>query len=516
MANRPLKVFLCHSSNDKPAVRELYKKLRAEPWIQPWLDEEDIFPGDDWNLEIQKAIKETDAIIVCLSKDSITKEGYVQREIKTALDYSDEKPERTVYIIPIRLEECTPPERLSKWQYADYFEGNHDRALQRLLVSLKRRADSIGIENSDIKNKKIAVFDESQDANLIEQAITILQGSQYASVSMLQRRLGIGYTRVIGLLDQLEKMGVVGPAKESNQRRDVFVAKKSLEDEEHTNEQEGVFNGANVLSTEVKLNSVENKPDVLSQGIKLSDHPSSEWIVANKINLSNGMEFMRIPAGKFLMGSENSRSVEKPQHTVDIPYDYWMARYPITNVQYTQFKKKDFDKGQENHPVVRVNWNDAMAYCQWLNGLIKAELPSGLTLRLPTEAEWEKAARGTDGYEYPWGNTFDKNKCNTIEGGKGGTTSVGLYSPQGDSPFGCADMSGNVWEMTCSLYKPYPFNVKNMVENSSSTPGSLVMRGGSFGHDKIQARVVCRNLTGVDFGNLLVGFRVCIAPYFPE
>lgn len=143
--NRPLRVFLCHSSADKPAVRELYQKLSAEPWIDPWLDEEDIFPGDDWNLEIQKAIRDTDVVVVCLSTGSITKEGYVQREIKAALDYADEKPERTVYIIPIRLEECIPPDRLSKWHYIDYFEDNRERALERLLVSFQRRAESLGL-----------------------------------------------------------------------------------------------------------------------------------------------------------------------------------------------------------------------------------------------------------------------------------------------------------------------------------------------------------------------------------
>jgi hypothetical protein len=143
-SNQSLRVFLCHSSNDKPAVRELYQKLSAEPWIRPWLDEEELYPGQDWNMEIEKAIETTDVILVCLSNNSITKEGYVQKEIKTALDYSDYKPEGAVFIIPIRLEDCKPPNRLSKWQYADYFEGQRERALGRLLVSLKRRADSLG------------------------------------------------------------------------------------------------------------------------------------------------------------------------------------------------------------------------------------------------------------------------------------------------------------------------------------------------------------------------------------
>jgi len=143
LPNRPLQVFLCHSSNDKPAVRELYQKLRAEAWIEPWLDEEELYPGQDWNMEIEKAVEAADAIIVCLSKGSITKEGYVQRELRIVLDFADYKPEGTLYIMPVRLEECEPPRRLRPWQYADYFEGQRDRAFQRLLVSLKRRADEL-------------------------------------------------------------------------------------------------------------------------------------------------------------------------------------------------------------------------------------------------------------------------------------------------------------------------------------------------------------------------------------
>ena len=149
--------------------------------------------------------------------------------------------------------------------------------------------------------------------------------------------------------------------------------------------------------------------------------------------------------------------------TVDIPYDYWMARYPVTNELYNAYVKSkgikhhvDGWEKKKDHPVVYVSRNDAMEYCKWLNQILHAsrEIPiPNLQLRLPTEAEWEKAACGTDGLEYPWGNQFDKNKCNTNEGGKGDTTPVGLYSPQGDSPYGCADMSGNVWEWTHSLFQ---------------------------------------------------------------
>jgi len=143
---RKLKVFLCHSSNDKPAVRELYQKLSAMDWIDPWLDEEKLFPGQDWNLEIEKAVEAADAILVCLSNNSITKEGYVQRELRIVLDYADYKPEGTLYLIPVRLEDCEPPRRLRPWQYADYFPPERrERAFGRLMISLRMRAEALGI-----------------------------------------------------------------------------------------------------------------------------------------------------------------------------------------------------------------------------------------------------------------------------------------------------------------------------------------------------------------------------------
>lgn len=138
--SRKLSVFLCHASQDKPAVRELRQRLLAEGWIDPWLDEEKLLPGQDWDLEIKRAVEASDAVIVCISSQSISKEGYVQKELRKVLDLALEKPEGTIFIIPLRLDECEPPASLKSWHYVDYFpEKQRDVAYERLLKSLKLR-----------------------------------------------------------------------------------------------------------------------------------------------------------------------------------------------------------------------------------------------------------------------------------------------------------------------------------------------------------------------------------------
>lgn len=140
IALRPLKVFLCHASGDKPAVRELYKRLVFEG-VDAWLDQEKLLPGQDWRVEIPRAVEEADVVIVCLSQRSVTKEGYVQKEIKFALDIAEEKPDGTIFLIPARLEDCPVPERISRWQWVDLYEEN---GFLRLLRSLKLRAEKVG------------------------------------------------------------------------------------------------------------------------------------------------------------------------------------------------------------------------------------------------------------------------------------------------------------------------------------------------------------------------------------
>lgn len=140
MSERTLRVFLCHASQDKPAVRDLYQKLLAAGWIDPWLDEEKLLPGQDWDLEIEKAVEASEAVIVCISSRSITKEGYIQKELRKVLDSALEKPEETIFIIPLRLDDCELPRRLRTWHYVDYFPTERrEWAFRRLLESLRLR-----------------------------------------------------------------------------------------------------------------------------------------------------------------------------------------------------------------------------------------------------------------------------------------------------------------------------------------------------------------------------------------
>lgn len=138
---KSLRVFICHSSNDKPAVRDMYNRLISYQ-IDLWLDEEKLLPGQDWNLEIAKAVRVSDVVLICLSRHSVTKAGYVQKEIKYALDFADEQPEGTIFLIPVKLEECEIPERLHRWQWV---ELNSDSGFEKLVQSLKYRAQTLGL-----------------------------------------------------------------------------------------------------------------------------------------------------------------------------------------------------------------------------------------------------------------------------------------------------------------------------------------------------------------------------------
>ncbi len=154
--DRKLRVFLCHASQHKPIVRELYQRLLSEGWFDPWLDEEKLRPGQNFDMEIEKAVESADAVVVCLSTNSVNKVGYIQKELRKVLDMADRKPEGTAFIIPIRLDECVIPRKMQSLHYVDYFPvEKQEVSLQKLLESLKPPFDQYNQEmewlESDLK-----------------------------------------------------------------------------------------------------------------------------------------------------------------------------------------------------------------------------------------------------------------------------------------------------------------------------------------------------------------------------
>jgi formylglycine-generating enzyme required for sulfatase activity len=245
-------------------------------------------------------------------------------------------------------------------------------------------------------------------------------------------------------------------------------------------------------------------------------------------------EMVLIPAGEFLMGSDPSKDEyayehEQPQHTLYLP-EYYIAKTPVTNAQYAAFVEttkhhvpevwegSNPPEGKEDHPVVYVSLHDAVAYCKWL-----AEM-TGKPYWLPSEAEWEKAARGTGGRLYPWGNEWDAQRCNTYEGGPKRTTPAGYYSPRGDSPYGCADMAGNVWEWTRSMWGKervksdfkYPYDPTDGRENLGAGDEVLrVLRGGSWYDNRVFGRCAFRGRYFPTNQWLYYGFRIVVSPISP-
>lgn len=253
--------------------------------------------------------------------------------------------------------------------------------------------------------------------------------------------------------------------------------------------------------------------------------------------------FVEVPAGVFLMGSDKAEDPgafknELPRHEVTLSR-YWMARYPVTVGQFRTFVEasgypvEDVDslEGAANQPVVNVSWEEAMAYCGWLNERLRevalerqgggedasapwADLAAErLRVSLPSEAEWEKAARGTDGRTYPWGRKADPNRANYDETGLLDRSIVGCF-PGGASVYGCEEMSGNVWEWTRSAYRGYPYVSGEGRENAAVSPQVLrVLRGGAFDDSSRSVRCAYRIRLGPDDGLVFIGFRVVLSPF---
>jgi formylglycine-generating enzyme required for sulfatase activity len=234
-------------------------------------------------------------------------------------------------------------------------------------------------------------------------------------------------------------------------------------------------------------------------------------------------------------GDFGAQPHELPQHAVD-PGEYWLARFPVTVAQFRAFiedtgaapASPDSLRAVANRAVVFVTWREAIRYCGWLTeklrswtaapapeaSWLESTVLAGWEISLPSEAEWERAARGSDRRIYAWGDTYDQGRANTSEAGIAEASAVGAF-PQDVSPVGALDMTGNVGEWTRSLRTiPYPYDPLDQAREDVHADDEIprVARGGSFFLDQWYVRTANRDWLRADTPNFAIGFRLALIP----
>jgi formylglycine-generating enzyme required for sulfatase activity len=373
-----------------------------------------------------------------------------------------------------------------------YFTQQWEKAIEILseIVSLDESYQDALAKLEDARRQKTL-------ADLYADARRLQQAQNWTAVSAVQERieaLDPAYPDPEGLFATVKREGRLAALYQQGlQHMDTGEWTDALQKFEAIQESQAGYRETEALLARVA--AIAPRPNILT--------------ITSPIHL----ELVRVPAGEFLMGSETAMDKpaygdEQPQHRVHVA-EFYIGKYLVTNAQYTAFTNASGHReagyrGKDDHPVTGVSWHDAVTFCAWLGR------ETGQPYRLPTEAEWEKAARGTDGRIYPWGDQFDPKKCNVKDTGIGTTSAVGAF-PGGASPYGVLDMSGNVWEWTRSIYRGYPYDPEDGREDPDEK-SCRVLRGGAFSLRRLDVRCAFRRALDPLDRVGLYGFRCVVVP----
>ena len=510
---RPLKVFLCHASTDKPKVRELYRYLRRRG-INPWFDEEHLVGGQDWQVEIPKALATSDAIIICLTKNSIDREGYIQKEIKFALDKALEMPEGRIFLIPVKFEECEVPFTLNRYQWVDL---TVESGYAKMMKALKFRASQL--ERSTVEVSKKDVEEENLAREKKEREAAERVEKERNEKEFREKQSREAREKEKRESEKKEEKTVTAKPKTGGQIAYWFggfivlilgiIFLSSLNNPPSTPQPTPEVTQTQAIATFAQ-NTVEPSATAIPKSTSTPVSTFTPTPLPTKITDAKALSMVLVPAGEFTMGSDTSNDDEKPVHQVYLNA-FYMDIYEVTNwaykdcvdanvctspaprprnsygVYWGDYYSWDFN------PIASVSWEQAQTFCEWRSA------------RLPTEAEWEKAARGIDGRTYPWGEEVSCANAN-YSGCNDYAVSVGAN--QSPNPYGVYDMAGNVWEWVADWYSEGYYVDSPLINPLGPTSGEYrVIRGGAWNNFESSIRTTIRKWENPNNRRQDLGFR---------
>jgi formylglycine-generating enzyme required for sulfatase activity len=536
---RPLKVFLCHASQDKPVIRELSRHLVGEGWIDTWLDEKKLLPGQDWRLAIEEAVEDSDIVIICLSSNSVSKEGHVQKELRYAREIALEKPEGTIFIIPLRLDECEVPRGLRFYQWVDYFGENKDDSYSALIESLKLRYEQkIQLEEAErarkekIKREAVEKAEheaaekatrEKAEKEATEKAR--LEAEELAKQKAAKEKAKRETDEKV-LREKIERKAV---ERATPKVAIVFPEEKRIESltpkfEKPESKKINSWRKSSVIITLSTIGLVgivciislgvliaKNFPAIYPTAVPsfTSSPPVATFTVTPTIMPSatvfvdHGVPMALIPEGTFTMGSNVGADNEYPEHRVYLN-DFYIDSYEVTNDLYAEFLNRNYadttisngfvlykgnqiyylDQSNDDRIIfdgasfnVKSDYLNYPVVLTWYGANAYCEWRGA---KLPTEAQWEKTLRTSNNFTNPWGNgVYECSQANLMDCQRG-VLPVGSY---GGGSYGIYDLVGNVWEWVADWYSDtyYQFLPENVLNPPGPDDGvEHVIRGGSW------------------------------------
>lgn len=465
MANKK-KIFLAHAKEDSVWVRSLYDFLEIIG-VDPWMAPDDITPGEQWPDAIRKVLQSVDFVVACLSRNSIEKRGYVQREFRMALDLYHEIPTSSLFLIPLRLSPCEVPDlqvgtiNLRSLQWVDAFASH----------SLRLFLKSLGLLDSQVGRGLLNTYGK--------------ESSLSAAISLPMRHC-YGYHP--GAQSDDKTCSCFGLLR--HERREFEFMSFSP----------------------VPLTSIMNPASYIPRHLSTSAaETGSRQYIENDVD---GSELVVVPGGEFMCGDRDVPHMfanQLPNRDMQQVFvqTFAISQYLVTNGQYTRFLgatahcdaakfAESYPLEKANHPVVNVSWRDAQSYCQWAGG------------SLPSEYEWEKAARGIDGRPFPWGWRKPHDRYCNFGNPEGDTNPVNRYV-DGVSPYGCFDCAGNVWEW-CSIEvtTTEKSTIKDSLDSAELEKRLYIVKGGSYHHGSDACRCGGRYFGSIDTKSPLWGFRLAM------